>query len=183
MQGSSLSEAVFTEDDTDAGIEDIDVDCSGLRREEWLHTPVMLVNDIGQNVAKGICCNVNPMDCVEDNYLGLDNVGVLIMEPLEGMMDMGWVFSLRMWPLHRVFHQRHTLAHHLLVSTRRLRVQNSLIERRKKEGRGHMLHHVPRRREDPPKSRRFSPIIASTNYLLVCAVIESVLDISLGKRH
>jgi hypothetical protein len=34
MQESSLSEVVFTEDETDVGIEDIDVDCSGLRREE-----------------------------------------------------------------------------------------------------------------------------------------------------
>jgi len=134
MQGSSLSDAVFTEDDTDAGIEDIDVDCSGLGREKWLHSPVMLVNDTGQNVAKGICCNVNPMDCVEDKCLGIDNVGVIIMEPLEGMMDIGRVFSLRMWPLDRVFYQRYTLAHHLLVSTHRLRVQNSSTERRKKEG-------------------------------------------------
>jgi hypothetical protein len=47
MQGSSLSEVVFTEDDTDAGIEDVDVDCSGLERDEWLYTPVMLVNDTG----------------------------------------------------------------------------------------------------------------------------------------
>ena len=52
MQGSSLSEAVFTEDDTDVGIEDIDEDCSGLKREEWLHISVMLVNATGQNVAK-----------------------------------------------------------------------------------------------------------------------------------
>jgi hypothetical protein len=134
MQGSSLSEAVFTEDETDAGIEEIDVDCSGLRREEWLHTPVMLVNVTGQNVAKRICCNVNPMDCVEDKCLGIDNVGVLIMEPLEGMMDVGWMFSLRMRPLDRVFQQRYTLAHHLLVSTRRLRTQNTSQERRRKEG-------------------------------------------------
>ena len=73
------------------------------------------------------------MDCVEDKCLGVDNVGVLIMEPLEGMMDMGWMFSLRMWPVDRVFYQRHTLAHHLLVSTRRLRVQNMSLERRRKE--------------------------------------------------
>jgi hypothetical protein len=88
----------------------------------------------GQNVAKGICCNLNPMDCVEDKCLGIDNVGVLIMEPLEGMMDMGWMFSLRMWPLDRVYQQRYTLAHHLLVSIRRLRVQNTLQDKRKKEG-------------------------------------------------
>ena len=82
----------------------------------------MLVNATGQYVAKRICGNVNPMDCMEDKCLGVDNVGVFIMEPLEGMMDMGWIFSLRMWPVDRVFHQRYTLVHHLLVSTRRQRV-------------------------------------------------------------
>ena len=89
----------------------------------------MLVNAYGQNVAKRICRNVDPMDCVEDKCLGVDNVGVLIMEPLEGMMDMGWMFSLRTWPISYVFHQRYTLAHHLLVSTRRLRVQTTVLER------------------------------------------------------
>ena len=135
MQGLSLSEAVFTEEENDVGDEDVDVDCSGLKREEWLNIPVMLVNASGQNVAKGICRNVDPMDCVEDKCLGVDNVGVLIMEPLEGMMDMGWMFSLRTWPISCVFHQRYTLAHHLLVSTRRLRVQTTVLERRRKEGR------------------------------------------------
>ena len=52
MQGLSLSEAVFTEEENDVGIDDIDVDCNGLRREEWLNIPVMLVNETGQNVAK-----------------------------------------------------------------------------------------------------------------------------------
>jgi hypothetical protein len=99
-----------------------------------LHIPVVLVGADGQNVAKGICRNINPMDCMEDKPLGLDHVGVLIMEPLEGMMDMGAMFSLKMWPITCVFHQRHTLAHHLLVSSYRLRAQTTLLERRRKEG-------------------------------------------------
>ena len=134
LQGLSLSEAVFTEEENEVGIEDTDADCSGLKREEWVNIPVMLVNANGQNVAKAICRNINPMDCVEDKCLGVDNVGVLIMEPLEGMMDMGSMFSLRVWPITCVFHQRYTLAHHLLVSTRRLRAQTTLLERRKREG-------------------------------------------------
>ena len=85
---------MVTEKENDVGIEDIDVDCSRLRREEWLNILAMLVNATAQNVAKGICRNVDPMDCVEDKCLGVDNVGVLIMEPLEGMMDMRWMFSL-----------------------------------------------------------------------------------------
>ena len=134
MQGLSLSEAVFTEEEAEVGIDDSDEDCSGLRREEWLNVPVVLVNATGQNVAKGICRNVDPMDCVEDKCLGADNVGVLIMEPLEGMMDMGWMFSLRSWPVTCVFLERYTLAHHLVVSTRRLCVQTTVLERRRREG-------------------------------------------------
>ena len=134
MQGLSLSEAVFTEEEDDVVSEDVDPDCSGLRREEWLNIPVMLVNGSGENVAKGICRNVDPMDCVEDKCIGADNVGVLIMEPLEGMMDMGWMFSLRSWPITCVYHERYTLAHHLLVSKRRLRVQSTVLERRREEG-------------------------------------------------
>ena len=34
MQGLSLSEAVFTEEENDVGDEDVVVDCSGLKREE-----------------------------------------------------------------------------------------------------------------------------------------------------
>ena len=135
LQGLSLSEAVFTDEEADDTLQDIDVECSGLTREEWVNIPVMLVNADGRNVAKGICRNVNPSDCVEDKCLGLDYVGVLVMEPIEGMMDMGSMFSLRLWPITCVFYQRYTLAHHLLVSAQRLRAQIKLLERRKKEGR------------------------------------------------
>ena len=134
MQGLSLSEAVFTEEEPEVGIEDIDVQCSGLKRDEWVNIPVLLVDEYGENVAKGICRNVNPMDCVQDKCLGVDNVGVLIMEPIEGMMDMGSMFALKMWPISRVFHARFTLAYHLLVSTYRLRAQTRLIEKRRNEG-------------------------------------------------
>ena len=134
MQGLSLSEPVFTKEEDDVVSEDVDPDCNGLRREERLNIPVMLVNASGENVAKRICRNVDPMDCVEDKCIGANNVGVLIMEPLEGMMDMGWMFSLRPWPITCVFHHRYTLAHLLLVSKRRLRVQSTVLERRRKEG-------------------------------------------------
>ena len=99
-----------------------------------MNIPVMLVNAHGENVAKGICRNVNPMDCVEDKCLGPDHVGILIMEPIEGMMDMGSMYSLRMWPISGVFHQRYTLAHHLHVGAWRLRAQTKLLEKRRNEG-------------------------------------------------
>ena len=110
------------------------MECSGLQREQWVNIPVMLVNAHGENVAKGICRNVDPMDCVEDKCLGVDHVGVLIMEPIEGMMDMDLIFSLRMWPISAVFHQRYTLAYHLLVSAHRSRSQTQLLEKRRNEG-------------------------------------------------
>lgn len=68
VQGSSLSEAVFSEDN-DIHVEDIDQNCSGLQREDWVNILVMLVNEDGHNKAKGICCNVNPIDYVEDKCL------------------------------------------------------------------------------------------------------------------
>lgn len=135
MQGLSLSEGVFTDEETEESIQDIDVECNGLTREEWVNIPVMLVNADGENVAKGICRNVNPADCVEDMCLGLDYIGVLVMEPIEGMMDMGSMFSLRRWAISCVFYQRYTLAQHLLVSARRLREQIKLLEIQRKEGR------------------------------------------------
>ena len=99
-----------------------------------MNIPVMLVNVDGENVAKGICQIVNPMDCVEDKCLGVDHVGVLIMEPLEGMMDMGSMFSLRQWPITCDFHQRYTLAQHLFLNTYKLRAQTKLMEKQRKEG-------------------------------------------------
>lgn len=133
VQGSSLSDAVFSEEEN-VPVDDIDPSCTGLRRDDWVNIPVMLVNEYGQNMAKGICRNVNPIDCVKDKCLGLDHVGVLIMEPIEGMMDMGAMFALRAWPLCRVFHGGCTLAHHLLVSAHRLRAKTKLLERRRKDG-------------------------------------------------
>lgn len=103
VQGSSLSEAVFSEEENVVH-EDIDQSCSGLHREDWVNIHVMLVNEYGDNMAKNICRNVNPIDCVKDKCLRIDHVGVLIMEPIEGMMDMGAMFTLRAWPLSRVFH-------------------------------------------------------------------------------
>jgi hypothetical protein len=134
-------------------------------------------------VAKGICCNINPMDCVEDKCLGINNVGVIIMEPLEGMMDMGRVFSLRMWPLDRVFSQRYTLAHHLLVSTRRLRVQNSALERRKKKGK---RAYVTTRTTSHTRPTKKSQILTNNSIHQLSASVccdRSELDIFPRKRH
>ena len=160
MQGLSLSEAVFTDEDAVDSLQDIDVKCSGLTREDWVNKPVMLVNAGGENVAKGICRNVLPSDCVDDKCLGLDHVGVLVMEPIEGMMDMGSMFSLRMWPISCVFCQGYTLAHHLLVSAHRLRAQMRLLEKRRKEGR---RAYVSTRTTPHPRPSKKSQVLQNTS--------------------
>jgi hypothetical protein len=144
VQGSSLSDAIFSEDET-VPVEDIDPNCSGLHRDDWVNKPVMLVNERG---------HVNPIDCVEDKCLGPDHVGVLIMEPIDGMMDMGAMFSLRAWPISRVFHDGCTLAHHILVSGHRLRAQTKMLEKRRKDGkRAYETSRISERRKPTKKSQ------------------------------
>ena len=44
------------------------------------------------------------------------------MEPIEKMMDLGSIVSLRMWPISGVFHLKYALTYHLLVGAQRSRV-------------------------------------------------------------
>lgn len=142
--------------------------CSGLSREQWVNIPVMLVNAHGENVAKGVCRNVDPMDCVEDKCLGPDHVGVLIMEPVEGMMDPGSMFSLRMWPISGVFHQRYTLAYHLLVGAHRSRAQTKLLEKRRNEGK---RAYVTSRTSSHIKPTKKSQILDTASICQLSAVV------------
>ena len=84
----------------------------------------MLVNEYKDNIAKDIFRNMNPIKCVEDECLRIDHVGVLIikitMEPIEGTMDMGVMFALRVWPLSHFFHGECTFAHYCLLSAHKL---------------------------------------------------------------
>ena len=57
---------------------------------------------------------------MEDKYHGANNVGVFIMELIEGMMDLGSIVSLRMWPISGV-HLKYALTYHLLVGAQRSR--------------------------------------------------------------
>ena len=60
---------------------------------------VVLLNKLGVLVADGICRNSNPRECVDTNPLGLDDVGICILNsllPLE--VPVTWRFSLRRWP-------------------------------------------------------------------------------------
>ena len=87
--------------------------CAGFGREEWVGLDVLLLNEAGVPVADGICRNSNPRECVDANPLGLDDVGVCIMNsmlPLE--VPATWRFSLRRWPLRRVIHDGVSLWDH-----------------------------------------------------------------------
>ena len=79
------------------------VECEGLSRASWLNKDVVLLNDSGVAVAEGICRNSHPQDCVDENQLGTDDVGVVIWESLiHSEVDPSQRFSLRRWPLRNV---------------------------------------------------------------------------------
>jgi hypothetical protein len=133
-----------------------------------VNKPVLLVDAYGENVAKIIFRNVNPMDCVEDKCLGGNHVGILIMKPLEEMMEMGSMFSLRMWPISRVFHARYTLEYHLLVSTYKMRAQTKLIEKRRNEGK---KAYVSSRTILHVKPTKKSQVLDNTNIFQLSAIV------------
>jgi len=79
------------------------VECTGLSRASWVNLDVVLLNDNGVAVAEGICRNTNPQDCIDENQLGTEDVGVVILESLiPAEMDPNHRFSLRRWPLRNV---------------------------------------------------------------------------------
>lgn len=51
MQGSSLSEAIILEEESDVHVENIDQNCSGLQKGGLVNITMMLVNEEGQYMA------------------------------------------------------------------------------------------------------------------------------------
>jgi hypothetical protein len=79
------------------------VECAGLSRDSWVNMDVVLLNDSGVAVAEGVCRNSHPHDCIDENQLGTDDVGVVIWESLNhSEVDPTHRFSLRRWPLRNV---------------------------------------------------------------------------------
>ena len=107
------------------------VECAGLSRPEWVNLDVVLLNDAGVVVAEGICRNTHPEDCIDENPLGPDDIGVMILESLvHSEVDPTHRFSLRRWPLSnvtlngvslRVHEQRHMQIERELQSHKRPR--------------------------------------------------------------
>ena len=78
-------------------------DCSGLSRLEWVNLEVVLCNESGMPVAEGVCRNTHPHDCVDQNPLGDEDVGVVILESLvHSEVHPTQRFLLRRWPIRNV---------------------------------------------------------------------------------
>ena len=72
--------------------------CEGLSRRLWMTKCVMLKNEEGESVGKGICHNVNSDLIIDSDSqpLGDDQVAVLIAESLsEHDVPSDWLFQLR----------------------------------------------------------------------------------------
>ena len=93
--------------------EDPIVECGGLSRLEWVDLEVVLLNESGIPVAEGICRNTHPNDCVDQNPLGDDDVGVVILEALvHSEVHPTQRFSLRRWAIRNVMHDGVSLRDH-----------------------------------------------------------------------
>lgn len=46
------------------------VKCFEFSRLEWVKLKVVLIDDNGVFIVKGICCNIHPNDCVDHNLFG-----------------------------------------------------------------------------------------------------------------
>jgi hypothetical protein len=80
--------------------------CEGFGRPSWITKCVILTNESGVDVARGICHCVNA-DLVIDSDgmpLGNDRVAVQIAKSLVGdEVPSEWMFSMRAWHIRRVF--------------------------------------------------------------------------------
>ena len=101
------------------------VECAGLPRASWVNVDVVLLNDSGVAVAEGICRNTNPQDCIDQNQLGTEDVGVVILVSLvHSEVDPNHRFSLRRWPLKNVTIDGVSLRDH---ERRHMQNQNDLL--------------------------------------------------------
>ena len=107
----------FMEHETTIGVANVEDEflppCEGYSREQWIDLDVVLVNGCGVPVADGVCRNSNPIDCIDANPLGEEDVGVCILNSLDPLeVPHGWRFSLRRWPLRSVLHDGVSLWNH-----------------------------------------------------------------------
>ena len=79
------------------------IECAWLSRASWVNWKWYFLMTCGVGVAEGICHNNHPQDCIDENPLGTENIGVIILELLvHSEVDSTHRFSLRRWPLRNV---------------------------------------------------------------------------------
>ena len=89
--------------------------CMGLSRKALKGKAVVLFDDEDHALCDGLICNTNPVDCVDNNILGDEDVGVIILNPTGNVIPMDWENTLHRWPLSHTKYEGHTLAEILLV--------------------------------------------------------------------
>jgi hypothetical protein len=58
------------------------LECAELSRASWVNLEMVLVNDNEVAMVEGIYRNTHPQDCIDENPLGTEDVGVVISESL-----------------------------------------------------------------------------------------------------
>ncbi len=58
------------------------VDCTRLSRASWVYMEVVFLNDSILAVVEGIFCDTHTQDCIDENQLGTEDVGFVILESL-----------------------------------------------------------------------------------------------------
>lgn len=91
--------------------------------DDWLNIFLLLVNEHENKVGGGIYRNSNPIDSIDEHALGEDDIGAPIINHVEGTMDVSAIFSLRRWPISRVFNGAYSLLQHHSISAIRLQAQ------------------------------------------------------------
>src|SRR6202048_558867 len=108
------------------------IKCAGLSRASWVNLDVLLLNNSGVVVAEGICRNTHPQDCIDQNPLGTDDVGIVILESLvPSEVDPTHRFSLRRWPLRNVTIDGFSLREHERRPMHRVKESQSNMRPRK----------------------------------------------------
>ena len=125
--------------------------CEGYSREQWVDLDVVLVNAHGDRVANGVCRNSDPKDCVDANPLGLEDVGVCILNSLAPLeVPTGWRFSLRRWPVRSVLHEGVSLWNH----ARRFRENQDALMATMRPRKGRRKYDSRRVPREPAQRRR-----------------------------
>jgi len=86
-----------------------------LSRKDFKGKAVIFFDVEDRALCDGLICNTNPLDCVDNNIFGDEDVGVIILNPTSSVILMDWRNTLHRWPLSLTKFKGHILAEILLV--------------------------------------------------------------------